>query len=112
MKIWVDAHITPAIAKWIKDEFQIEAFSLRGLGLRDSEDEAIFYKARSEDVIFITKDENFLNLLERLGSPPKIIWLRTGNTSNEELRAIFKRSLQDILKLLETGNDLVEVGRF
>jgi predicted nuclease of predicted toxin-antitoxin system len=40
MTIWVDAHLSPAIATWITNTFGIEAIALRDLGLRDAEDQA------------------------------------------------------------------------
>ena len=73
MKIWIDAHISPAIARWIHDRLSIEAFHLRQLGLREAEDEIIYQSAKNENVIFMTKDEDFVGLLERFGSPPKVI---------------------------------------
>ncbi|MBW4430280.1 MAG: DUF5615 family PIN-like protein [Pelatocladus maniniholoensis HA4357-MV3] len=42
MTIWIDAHLSPAIATWISDTFGIEALSLRDIGLRDAEDSEIF----------------------------------------------------------------------
>jgi predicted nuclease of predicted toxin-antitoxin system len=36
--IWVDAHLSPAIATWIIDTFGVTAVALRDLGLRDAED--------------------------------------------------------------------------
>ena len=59
---------------------------------------------------FFTKDVDSVELLERFGSPPKVVWLRIGNTSNREIKRIFSSSLKLILELLEPGNDLVEVA--
>ena len=43
MKIWVDAQLSPAIAAWINRIFDdIEAESVRSLGLRDATDPDIF----------------------------------------------------------------------
>lgn len=109
MKIWLDAHLSPAIAKFLNEEFYVRAVSLRSVGLRDSEDEAIFMKAKEADVVFFTKDGDFVELLERFGSPPKIVWLRVGNTSNREMKRIFSSSFKSIVDLLGSGNDLVEV---
>jgi predicted nuclease of predicted toxin-antitoxin system len=36
----------------------------------------------------MTKDSDFVDLVERLGSPPQVIWLTYGNTSNARLRHI------------------------
>ena len=68
-------------------------------------------KAKVENVIFVTKDDDFITLLERLGSPPKIIWLRVGNTSNQQMRRIFTTSFDRLVSLFEAGNDLVEITK-
>ena len=59
MTIWVDAHLSPAIATWITITFGITALALRDVGLRDAEDPKIFEAARARGVIFITKDSDF-----------------------------------------------------
>ncbi len=33
--IWIDAHLSPAIATWITDAFGVTALALRDFGLRD-----------------------------------------------------------------------------
>ena len=38
MTLWIDAQISPAIAPWIKQNFPVDAFSLKDIGLRDAED--------------------------------------------------------------------------
>ncbi|BAZ68066.1 hypothetical protein NIES4106_28240 [Fischerella sp. NIES-4106] len=109
MTIWIDAHLSPAIATWISDTFGIEALSLRDIGLRDAEDSEIFEAAKVQEIIFMTKDSDFVDLVERLGSPPKIIWLTCGNTSNAKLREILSATLLKALELLNTGESLVEI---
>ncbi|MFW9260382.1 DUF5615 family PIN-like protein, partial [Nostoc sp. CALU 546] len=92
MTIWVDAHLSPAIATWISNTFGITALALRDVGLRDAEDLEIFEAAKAQGVILITKDSDFVDLVERLGTPPQIIWLTCGNTSNARLQEIFSKS--------------------
>ncbi|MBU7584065.1 MAG: DUF5615 family PIN-like protein [Nostoc sp. TH1S01] len=107
--IWVDAHLSPAIATWITNTFDITALALRDIGLRDAEDSDIFEAAKAQGVIFMTKDSDFVDLVERLGEPPKIIWLTCGNTSNARLQEILSATLLDALRLLQAGEKLVEI---
>ncbi|BAY23260.1 hypothetical protein NIES2100_30240 [Calothrix sp. NIES-2100] len=79
MTIWVDAHLSPAIATWITNTLGVTAVALRDIGLRDAEDLEIFETAKSQGVILMTKDSDFVDLVTRLGSPPQIIWLTCGN---------------------------------
>lgn len=110
MTIWVDAHLSPAIATWISSALEIEAVALRDLGLRDAEDTEIFEAAKAQRAIVMTKDSDFVDLVERLSSPPQIIWLTCGNTSNARLREILSETLQRALELLGSGEALVEIN--
>lgn len=110
MTIWIDAQLSPAISFWIESNFAVTAFALRDLGLRDAEDEEIFPAAKKANAVGITKDSDFISLLEKQGSPPKIIWLTCGNTSNANLKNILSATLQDAIDLLEKGEELVEIG--
>lgn len=88
--IWVDAHLSPALARWITEEFDHPAQPVRDLGLREAKDRKIFDAARQEETIILTKDADFVELVERLGPPPRIIWLTCGNTSEAVLRVLLK----------------------
>jgi predicted nuclease of predicted toxin-antitoxin system len=110
MTIWIDAHLSPAIAPWISRTFGINAFALRDLGLRDAEDPEIFEAGKAQKIIFMTKDSDFVDLVERLGSPPQIIWLTFGNTSNAQLKEILTATLPRALEILATGESLVEIN--
>ena len=108
--IWIDAHLSPAIATWINNTFDVTALALRDIGLRDAEDLEIFAAAKAQEVIFMTKDSDFVDLVDRLDAPPKIIWLTCGNTSNARLKEILSATLIDALRFLETGEKLVEIS--
>jgi predicted nuclease of predicted toxin-antitoxin system len=78
--------------------------------LRDAEDPEISEAAKAQGVIFMTKDSDFVDLVERLEAPPQIIWLTCGNTSNDRLREILSSTLVDALELLGSGEELVEIS--
>jgi predicted nuclease of predicted toxin-antitoxin system len=68
--------------------FALEAFANRDLDLREAEDVAIFTAARQAGTIMMTKDSDFVELVQRLGPPPRVTWLRSGNTSNARLKQL------------------------
>jgi predicted nuclease of predicted toxin-antitoxin system len=110
MKLWIDAQLSPALAIWIKENFSdIEATAVRELGLRDAEDPVIFFSARTASATVMTKDNDFVELQQRHGAPPKIIWVTCGNTSNNKLKSILLVNLQEAINLLESGEILVEI---
>ncbi len=49
----------------------------------------------------MTKDSDFVLLLDRLGAPPQVIWITCGNTSNARLKEILANNLP---KGLEVSN--------
>lgn len=57
----------------------------------------------------VTKDVDFVRLLEEKGPPPSVLWLTLGNTSNERLRAVFMKHWPRIHRELAAGEDLVEI---
>ena len=88
----------------------IEAFAVRDLGLRDAKDQEIFLAAREAGAIVMTKDSDFVAILDQLGSPPQIVWLTIGNTSNAHLREVLGRRFRTVVSLLESSEALVELG--
>ncbi len=110
MKLWLDAQLSPEIAPWISRQFGVEAIAVRDVGLRDAEDADIFTAAREADAVLLTKDSDFSIMVQRLGTPPRLIWLRCGNTSNESLRRVLDRTLREALSLIEGGETLVEIA--
>lgn len=110
MHFLVDAQLSPAIAAWINREFpEHEASSVRAHGLVHADDDQVFDKTRELDAVLITKDIDFVTLLQTRGAPPQVVWLTCGNTSNAALRLILREHLPTIVDLLETGENLIEV---
>ncbi len=111
MKIWIDAQLPPTLANWLTETFGLQASALRDLALRDAQDIEIFAAARAENVVIMTKDSDFIDLVCRLGSPPKILWLTCGNVTNRNLRQLLTATLPDALEQLRQGEMIVEITK-
>ncbi|MGL6096423.1 MAG: DUF5615 family PIN-like protein [Fimbriiglobus sp.] len=110
MTIWLDAHLPPAIAPWLSATFGVTATAVRDIGLRDALDPPIFAAARAAGAVVMTKDADFPDLVARHGTPPQVIWLRCGNTSNRALRELLTREFPAALQRLSAGDAVVELG--
>ena len=110
MTLWIDAQLPPALAAWITERFQLGARAVRDVSLRQAKDRVIFQAARDADVIIMTKDDDFVRLLEQLGPPPRVLWITCGNTSNARLRGMLQDALPDALLSFERGESLVEIS--
>lgn len=110
MKVWLDAQLPPALCRWLRAEFDIEAEVVRDLGLRDAEDLVIFEAARDAGAVVMSKDADFVDLVSLHGPPPQILWVTFGNTSNRAIRRLLTTRLPEAIRLLESGEPLVELS--
>ena len=88
----------------------IEAHSALELGLLRATDQEIYSAAQDAGAVIMSKDSDFLELLERFGSPPQVLWITCGNTSNAQLIRVLQTALPTALNLLEQGEPLVEIS--
>jgi predicted nuclease of predicted toxin-antitoxin system len=113
IELWLDMQLSPALAKWIASEFNIKAISSYDLFINDEKDEIIFLNAKGKrNVIILSKDSDFPDLLDRLLPPPKLIWLRMGNCPNSQMKIILKNTLLPAInELLQTSTILIEITK-
>lgn len=109
MKIWIDAQLPPALASWLTSTFHLEASAVRDLNFRNATDREIFFAAKEADAVVLSKDSDFLQLLDAHGPPPKILWITCGNTSNTHLKQILSSALSPAIDSLQAGESLVEI---
>ena len=110
MIVLVDAQLSPSIARWLASRFGLEAISVRDLGLGESPDRQIFTAARLMGAVVMTKDRDFVDMVERLGSPPQVLRITSGNASNQELRRALGPLIPHAIERLAAGEPLVEIG--
>lgn len=58
----------------------------------------------------MTKDADFVRLLESLGPPPQVIWITCGNTSNAHLRNLLVSAFPRAVDMIASGEWLVEIS--
>jgi len=114
LTLWLDAQLPPQLAHWLTDTFgtteNIEAIALRTLGLRDATDREIYTRAKTAGVVVVSKDSDFVDLVQRLGTPPQLLWVTCGNMSNARLQDVFEKTLPQALSLFREGRSVVEIG--
>ncbi len=110
MILWLDAQLPPVLAAFLGQRFDLEALPLREIGLRDAEDREIFEKARQQDVVLVSKDSDFVEMIQRLGPPPRLLWVTCGNVTNDHLCKLFDKLMPEALSMLEDGQKIIEIG--
>lgn len=68
-------------------------------------DITIWEYALKNNMIIVTNDEDFLNLINLKGFPPKVILLKTGNQSNSYIESLLIKHMQDI-HLLQDNSEV------
>jgi len=111
--VWVDAQLPPSLAHWLTSQHGERASHVQDLGLLHESDGHIFDAAVGfgEPVVLVTKDADFIDLLHHRGPPPIIVWLRTGNVTNRDLRRIISGAWARTTELILAGETLVEIIR-
>ncbi len=108
-QVWIDAQLPPALARWLNAERSVHAVHVYELGMHQDTDWAIFSAARKASALVVTKDDDFVKLLGQHGPPPKVLWVRTGNVSNTELRRMMLNGWDRAARMFAQGEDLVEI---
>lgn len=109
--IWVDAQISPSIARWLTENFEgVRSRAVRDVGLRDAQDIAIFDGAATAGAVILTKDDDFRTLHDTRFPAPAVILLTCGNTSNARLREILAPVIPRVLAALLAGESIFEVN--
>ena len=87
MKLLFDQNISFRIVNKIIDIFP-ESKHVSHVGLSNSEDIDIWQFAQKENYVIVTFDSDYYDISLINGCPPKVIWLRTGNLTTDEIKTI------------------------
>ena len=103
MKLLLDQNISFRIISKISTHFP-KAKQVRQIGIEDYTDIEIWKFAKENNFTIVTFDADFYDLSNLKGHPPKIIWLRFGNTKTDFLAEIInskKSIINDFINATE-----------
>lgn len=67
--------------------------------------------ARENDYVLVTQDVDFSNMSGLRGYPPKVIWLRCGNSNTSYIEQLLRREHAEIIRFLkDPGVGCLEIG--
>ena len=70
---------------------------VRLLGMERADDRAIWEYAKGNGFAIVTQDSDFNERSLLFGYPPKIVWLKCGNTATRHVLEILKQRRDDLL---------------
>jgi predicted nuclease of predicted toxin-antitoxin system len=75
-----------------------------------AEDRIVWDYARTHEFTVVTLDKDFADMAFVRGAPPKVIWLRCGNSTVAEVESLLRTNFDAILGFeLQTDSALLEI---
>ena len=84
MTLLFDQNLSHRLLTLLEDLFP-GSLHVRLLGLSEADDLVIWRYARKNHLMIVTQDSDYSEWNKLRGSPPKIIWLRCGNASVDQI---------------------------
>lgn len=103
MKILLDQNISHRIVPKLEHVYK-DVKQVRELDLENIEDSTIWDFAKANGYSIVTFDSDYFDLCNVRGFPPKIIWLRMGNTQTEELANVLIKNHQLIQNFIASSD--------
>jgi predicted nuclease of predicted toxin-antitoxin system len=104
MRLLFDENISFRIIRKIADQYPDSESSVR-LKLTGKNDTVVWNTAKAKGYSIVTFDEDYLNLSQLYGFPPKVIFIRPGNLTTEQVTDLLLRNYDAIHTFL---TDLTE----
>lgn len=95
MKLLLDQNLSFKLCQLLADLFP-ESGHVRLLGLSEVSDRALWEYAKTNGFAIVSQDADFAEMAALLGSPPKVIWLRTGNQPTAAISTLLRRHVEII----------------
>ena len=108
MKLLFDQNISFRITSKIQDLFP-DSKQVRDLGLENSKDSFLWNYAKENKYCIVTFDRDFYDLGLIKSSSPKVIWLRLGNTSTQNIKKILRKNY-DLVRIFLSDPNYKEIG--
>jgi predicted nuclease of predicted toxin-antitoxin system len=98
MKLFFDQNLSPRLVTRLADLYPGSAH-VDPLELGDEDDRVVWNYAQQNEFLIVTRDSDFSELVVYLGFPPKVIWIRQGNCSTNDIEQTLRESYDAIAQL-------------
>jgi predicted nuclease of predicted toxin-antitoxin system len=89
MKLLFDHNLSPRLVNRLADLFP-GAQHVFLLAMGEADDSQIWNYAKQNGYVIVTRDSDYNDLSLVRGFPPKIIWIRRGNCSTQEIEQLLR----------------------
>lgn len=103
MKLLFDQNLSPRLATRLADLFP-DSDHVSNVGLGQALDDEVWIYARDHDFVIVSKDSDFSEMSVLHGFPPKVVWIRRGNCSTNDIERILRQDFNLIESLVADTN--------
>ena len=104
MKLLFDENLSPKLPRRIADLFP-NSLHVRDIGMKATDDPLVWDYAKTNDLMIVSKDADMHDLSLVFGNPPKVIWLRLGNCSTNQVKELLRNDF-DVIKLFNENDEV------
>ena len=103
MRLLFDQNLSPYLVRLLSDIYpdSTHVYSVR---LDRASDEVVWAYARENNYIIVTKDADFSEFGGVWGFPPKVLWLRLGNSKTRQIEIVLRLHYENIKAMSENPN--------
>ena len=95
MKLLFDHNLSPRLVTRLADIFP-GSLHVFPLNMGEADDQQIWEYAKRNSCVIVTRDSDYNDLSLIRGFPPKVIWIRRGNCSTQEIEQLLRAASSDI----------------
>ena len=95
MNLLFDQNLSHRLVHSLADIFP-NSNHVRDVGLGRADDDAVWQYAAARRLVIVSKDSDFHQLSFLRGHPPKVVWIRRGNCSTDEMESLLREHAADL----------------
>jgi predicted nuclease of predicted toxin-antitoxin system len=100
VKLLFDQNLSPRLVRRLADIYP-DSTHVYLIGLDLAPDPDIWEYARDNEFLIVTRDADFSDLNVLLGFPPKVIWIRRGNCTTNEIESMLRSNYEAVRALAQ-----------
>lgn len=102
-KLLFDQNLSPRLVLALADVYP-NSKHVADVGLATASDDVIWQYAATNDLMIVTKDDDFRQHSFLRGFPPKVVWVRFGNCSTDAIAEALRARVADVREFADDPN--------
>lgn len=108
MRLLLDHNLSYKLVRRLADIFP-DSLHVRDIGMKSATDLAIAKFALAENLTIVSKDADFLALRFVLGEHVRMVWVRLGNGSTDQVEQALRQRRTSIEALADDPSQVIEL---